>query len=122
MPKLDATHLPERINARLADLKAGKEVSIRDIKALLNDEQIASIDEAWKEQQLLRKQKKARTKEEEAELGWKSKREIYIKVYENALKACQVNLLSEYKKKLHESEVRGAKIYLDAFFCEKYRE
>lgn len=69
MPKLDGTHLPSRLAERLADLKAGKEVAARDIKALLNDEQIAAMDAAWAEQQALRKGKRARTKEEEKELG-----------------------------------------------------
>ena len=46
MPKLDGTHLPERLEQRLADLKEGKEVAIRDVKALLSDEQIAAMD-AW---------------------------------------------------------------------------
>jgi hypothetical protein len=82
MPKLDGTHLPERLAERLADLKADKEVAARDVKALLNDEQIAKMDAAWKEQQALRKVKRARTKEEERELGWKTKREIYIETYE----------------------------------------
>ena len=119
MPKLDATHLPQRINARLADLKAGKEVSIRDIKALLNDEQIIAMEAAWIEQQALRKGKQARNKEQEKELGWKSKRDIYIDAYENAFKACEVNLLNAYKKKLKNAEIKAAKIYLDAFFAAK---
>jgi hypothetical protein len=33
MPKLNGTHLPERLTSRLADLKSGKEVAARDIKA-----------------------------------------------------------------------------------------
>jgi len=116
MPKIDATHLPSRINKRLADLKAGKEVSIRDIKALLSNEQIAEMESAWQEQQELRKVKRARTKEEGKELGWKSKREIYIEVYERALNHNEENLLAAHKKKLQDAEVRAAKIYLDAFF------
>jgi hypothetical protein len=65
MPRLDGTHLPGRLRERLADLKSGKEVAARDIKALLSDEQIAATDIAWEVQQDLRKKKRARTKEEE---------------------------------------------------------
>ena len=119
MPKLDATHLPQRISARLADLKAGKEVSIRDIKALLNDEQITAMEAAWNAQQALRKGKQARNKEQEKELGWRSKREVYIEAYEQAFHECNSNLLSAYKKKLKDAEVRAAKIYSDAFFSAK---
>ncbi len=48
MPKLDGTHLPERLAERLADLKADKEVAARDVKALLSDDQIAAMEAAWK--------------------------------------------------------------------------
>lgn len=119
MPKLDATHLPERINARLSDLKLGNEVSVRDIKVLLNEDQIAAMEAAWSEQQELRKVKRARSKEEEMALGWKSKREIYIETYENALKESNANLLNAYKKKMKDAEARFARIYLDAFFAAK---
>ena len=78
MPKLDITHIAERLQERLTDLKAGKEIAAREIRALLNDEQLTAMDAAWTEQQALRKKKKARTKEEELALGWKTKREIHI--------------------------------------------
>lgn len=55
MPKLDLTHIADRLKARLAELKAGKEVAAREIRALLNDEQLAAMDAAWVEQQDLRK-------------------------------------------------------------------
>ena len=55
MPKLDETHMPERLANRLNDLKSGKEVSARDIKALLDDEQVNAMHTAWSEQQALRK-------------------------------------------------------------------
>lgn len=115
MPKIDATHLPSRINKRLADLKAGKEVSIRDIKALLSDEQVTEMEAAWKEQRELRKKKRARTKEEENELGWKDKRQIYIEAYERASVSSENNLLAEYKMKMKEAEVKAVSVYLDAF-------
>jgi hypothetical protein len=34
MPKLNGTHLPERLASRLADLKSGKEVAARDTKSV----------------------------------------------------------------------------------------
>lgn len=100
---------------RLADLKAGKEVAARDVKALLNDEQVEAMDAAWAEQQALRKKKKARTKEEEKELGWKSKRDVCIEVYERALNDAQDNELSAWKKKQQNSEIRAARIFFEAW-------
>jgi len=111
MPKLDGTHLPQRLAERLADLKAGKEVAARDLKALLNDEQIAEMDAAWAEQQVLRKQKRARTKEEEADLGWKTKREIYIEAYEKALSEASDGVLEELERLQLEATKRQMRIY-----------
>lgn len=120
MPKLDATHLPSRIHARLEDLKAGVSVSVRDIKALLSAEQIQAMNDAWLEQQKLRKVKRARTKEEEKQLGWKSKREIYTEAYENALSNVEVNALNSLRLKIQEANVKASKAYLDAFFNAKF--
>lgn len=111
MPKLDGTHLPQRLAERLADLKAGKEVAARDLKALLNDDQIAEMEAAWAEQQLLRKQKRARTKEEEAALGWKTKREIHIEAYERAVAAANDGLLEEFERLQLEATKRQMRIY-----------
>lgn len=111
MPKLDGTHLPERLAERLADLKTDKEVAVRDLKALLNDEQIAEMDTAWKEQQALRKVKRARTKDEERELGWKTKREIYIEAYEKALSEASDGVLEELERLQLEATKRQMRIY-----------
>jgi hypothetical protein len=119
MPKLDGTHLPSRLASRLDELKAGKEVAARDIRALLTDEQIAEMDAAWAAQQELRKKKRARTKEEEQELGWKTKRDIYIEAYERALKAAQESELEALEQRMFKAEVRQARVFLDAFFAKR---
>ena len=111
MPKLDGTHLPERLAERLSDLRAGKEVAARDVKALLSEEQIAAMDAAWEEQQALRKIKRARTKEEERELGWKSKREIYIEAYEKAFNEASDGVLEELERLQLEATKRQMRIY-----------
>jgi len=113
MPKLDGTHLPQRLAERLTDLKAGKEVAVRDLKALLNDEQIAQMEAAWAEQQLLRKKKRARTKEEEAALGWKSKRDIHIETYERAVAAANDGLVEEFERLQLEATKRQMRIYFE---------
>ena len=113
MPKLDGTHLPQRLAERLADLKADKEVAARDIKALLTDEQIAEMEAAWAEQQALRKVKRARTKEEEQELGWKTKREIYIEAYEKAFNEASDGVLEELERLQLEATKRQMRIYFE---------
>ncbi|CAN1512159.1 hypothetical protein MCERE1_00819 [Burkholderiaceae bacterium] len=113
MPKLDGTHLPQRLAERLADLKADKEVAARDIKALLTDKQIAEMEAAWAEQQALRKVKRARTKEEEQELGWKTKREIYIEAYEKAFNEASDGVLEELERLQLEATKRQMRIYFE---------
>ena len=82
MPKLDPFQISSRLHDKLEDLLAGKEVAARDLKVLLSDERLAAMEQAWAEQKALRKKKRARTKEEEAALGWKSKRQIQIDAVE----------------------------------------
>lgn len=120
MPKLDGTHLPERLRTRLDALKAGEEVAARDIRALLSHEQIDAMDAAWDEQQALRK-KKAKTKEEEKELGRKTKREIHIEAYEQALQVAEGEVLAALKDRIKKNEMRAARIYLDGY-CKALEE
>lgn len=118
MPKLDHWQINERLKARLEELRQGKDVAARDLRALLTSEQAAAMDAAWAEQQALRKGKRARTKEEEAALGWKSKRDIHIEAYERAVEESGSGELEALKQKARQVEVRRAKVYLDAYFEE----
>lgn len=115
MPKLDLTHIAERLQERLTDLKAGKEVAAREIRALLNDKQLTAMDAAWAEQQELCKKKKAKTKEDEPALGWKTKREIHIDAYDKALNEANDLQVGAWKKKLSNAEVRQARIYFESY-------
>ncbi len=114
MPKLDATHIAERLHTRLADLEAGKEVAAKDIRALLTPSQIAAMDAAWAEQQELRKVATARTEAEKQALGWKTKRDIHIETYKRAIADSNKNILAELQKLQDQAEIRQAKIYLNA--------
>jgi hypothetical protein len=116
MPKLDGTHIAERLNERLEKLRSGEEVAKREIEALLTDEQVAAMNAAWEAQQALRKQKRARTKEEEIALGWKTKREIQIEAYERAITEADAAMLATLEGLMRKDEVRQARIYLDSYF------
>ena len=113
MPKLDGTHIAERLKERIAKLKNGEEVAARDLRALLTDEQTAALEVAKKAQQELKKIKRARTKEEEKVLGWKSIREIHIEALEAALKDAEDDELNAWEKRLRDAEIRQARIYFD---------
>ena len=116
MPKLDGTHIAERLRGRLEELREGKEVAARDLRALLTDEQIALMDAAWALQQGLRKERRAKTKEEVA-LGWKSKRDIHIEAYEQAIAKADAEMLGTLEELQHKAQVRQAKIYLTSYFA-----
>ena len=93
----------------------GEEVARRELETLLTTQQIEAWDAAWNEQKRLRKAKRARTKEEEAALGWKSKREITIEAIQAALNESDDGLLDEIDRLLYKTEVRAAKIFMASY-------
>jgi hypothetical protein len=115
MPKLDPIQTADRLRQRLEELIVGKEVAARDLKALLTDAQIAAIDEAWAAQQALRKQKRARTKDEQVALGWKSKRDVQIEIVQKAVAEFEAQELEAYEELLHQRELKVARVFMDAF-------
>lgn len=116
MPKLNITHLPQRLKERLAKLERGEEVAIKDIKALLEDEQIERMDKAWAEQEVLRKtHKRPKTKEQEQAIGWKTKLEVRIEIYKQAIAEAEGGLLDGIRKLQADSEVKAAKVFMDAW-------
>lgn len=114
MPKLNGIQTLERLMGRLAQLEAGEEIAAKEIRSLLTLEQQQELEDAWKEQQELRKGKRARTEEEEKELGWKTKREVRIDVFKRAVETAVGNLDSELKKRDVEIAKRQLRIYFEA--------
>ena len=112
MPKLDNTHIADRLRERLADLKSDKEVAAREIKKLLNEKQLKAVEEEKAKQKKLKKEKIARTKEQQKEFGYKSIREIYIEAYEKAIN--ELDEVGAWDKKLQDAEVRQMRIYMDS--------
>ena len=117
MPKLNHFQIKARLEARLAELESGVEIEARDIKVLLTDEQNELLDRLWDEQQLIRTTHKTKAKAEADGLVWKTKKEIRIDVYKQAIAEANNSALDEILKEQEASEVRGAKIFMDAY-CE----
>ena len=116
MPELDDTHTSQRLQWRIAQLEAGDEIAKRDIYAVLDQQQQQALESELAAQQGLKKLSRARTDEEKKAVGWKTIREVRIEVLKRALAQAATRELGAWKKKVHDSEVRGAKIYLEAFF------
>jgi len=114
MPKLDGTHFVERLQKRIAELEAGNELAARDVAALLTPEQSQQLADAWAEQQRLRQLKPARSKSEQQELGWRSKREVRLEVLREALMQAMKSEKDAWKHKVLKVKVRQTRIYFDA--------
>jgi hypothetical protein len=118
MPKLDGTHIVERLRRRLAELNEGKEVARRDLVALLTAEQVATMDAAWERQQQLRATRRARNDAEATALGQKSKRDIHIEAVESALSEAADAELAAWARKTRDAEIRQARIHFDTLTSE----
>jgi hypothetical protein len=115
MPKLDGTHILQRLTERLAKLEAGEEIAAKEIRSLLTPEQQQELDDLWEEQQALRKAKRARTEAEGKALGWKTKREVRIEVFKRALATAWEGIDSEFERLQEQASIRQAKIYFDEY-------
>lgn len=115
MPELDDTHAIPRLQKRIAELEAGNEIAKRDVYAVLNEQQQQELEFELAAQQALKKQGRARTDEARRALGWKTIREVRIEVLKRALAQAETNELVALKRKLHDAEVRRARIYMQAF-------
>jgi hypothetical protein len=115
MPKLDGTHILQRLTERISQLKAGEEIAAKEIRSLLTTKQQQELDDLWEEQQALRKGKKARTEEEGKALGWKTKREVRIEVFTRALATAWEGIDSEFERLQAQATIRQAKIYFDEY-------
>ena len=118
MPKLNEIQLAERLRKRIAELEAGVEIAAKDVRALLTDTQYQQLETAWKNQQALRKQKRATTEKQQKALGWKTKRELRIEAFKQAVEELEGNELEALQKLQLKKEARRARVYLGTFFEE----
>jgi hypothetical protein len=114
MPKLDPTHIHDRLRKRIEQLEAGETLAARDINALLTPKQQKELKEAWAKQQQLRKSHKTKAAAERDGVIWKTIREVRLDVFRNAFEDAQLGLPGAFKKLLHDVEVRSARIYMAA--------
>ncbi len=117
MPKLNDTHLPERIKEAIKQLEAGVEVEAKKNKTLLNAQQQKALEDAWLIQQALREQHKPpKTEEEKKKIGWKDKREVRIDIYKQALADLEENIFDIHLKQLDKEQAKATKAYLKGYF------
>lgn len=116
MPKLNATHLPQRLQEAIEQLERGEEVEAKKNKTLLNERQQKALEDAWAEQQELRKKHKPpKTEEEKRKLGWKDKREVRIEIYQQAYDELQSNVVEDIRELQRQREAKVNRVYMDAW-------
>ena len=117
MPKLNATHLPERLKEAIEQLENGIEVEAKKNKTLLNVEQQKALEDAWEKQQALRKtHKPPKTEEEKKKIGWKDKREVRIEIYRKALTELEEDIFDIHLKQLEKEQAKATRAYLKGYF------
>ena len=123
MPKLNDTHLPERLKEAIKQLEAGEEVEAKKNKTLLNATQQKELENAWTQQQALRKKHKPpKTEEEKKKIGWKDKREVRIDIYKQALAELEENFVDIHLKQLAKEQAKATRAYLKGYFGASERQ
>lgn len=115
MPKLNNIQIAERLRKRIAELEIAKEIVAKDVRALLTDEQMVRLDAAWQQQELLRKGQRATTEEQKRALGWKTKREVRLEAFRQALDEANGSMLKTLNVLQQKSMVRQTRIYMDTY-------
>jgi hypothetical protein len=116
MPKLNNTHLPERIQEHIAKMERGEEVEAKKDKTLLNEQQQKQLKEALAQQQQLKKtHKRPKTQEEKDAIGWKEIRDVRLGIYKQALEELNANVVDDIKKLQKQRETQAAKIFMEAW-------
>jgi hypothetical protein len=120
MPKLNTIHLPSRLQEHIEKMERGEEVEAKKDKTLLNKAQQQALKDALlKQQQLKKKHKRPKTQADKDKIGWKEIREVRLEIYKIALADISDNLVDIYEKELSDTEVKAARVFLDAYFNAK---
>lgn len=116
MPKLSPIQKLSRIQEVIEQLERGEEVEAKKNKALLDDELLEAYEIAKENQRKIRDQyKQPKTQEEKDRIGWKSPREVRIKIYKQALNALSANAVNDIKELQKQREAKANRIYMDAW-------
>ena len=116
MPKLNNTHLPERIQEHIAKIERGEEVEAKKDKTLLNEQQQKELKEALAQQQQLKKtHKRPKTQEEKDAIGWKEIREVRLEIYRQALEVLNANVVDDIRELQRQREAKAARVFMEAW-------
>lgn len=116
MPKLNATHLPERLQEHIAKMKRGEEVEAKKDKTLLSDKWQQALKDALQAQKVLKKShKRPKTQAEKDALGWKEIREVRLAIYQQALRELNDEIVGHMRQLQRQREAKAARVFMDAW-------
>jgi len=116
MPKLNNTHLSERIQEHITKMERGEEVEAKKDKTLLNEQLQKELKEALAQQQQLKKtHKRPKTQEEKDAIGWKEIREVRLEIYRQALEQLSANVVDDIRELQRQREARAARVFMEAW-------
>lgn len=116
MPKINATHLTERLQDHIAKMERGKEVEAKKDKTLLSNEWQQALKDALQAQKALKKShKRPKTQAEKDALGWKEIREVRLEIYRQALGELKDDMHLHIRKLQQQREAKAARVFMDAW-------
>lgn len=116
MPKINATHLTERLQDHIAKMERGEEVEAKKDKTLLSDKWQQALKDALQAQKALKKShKRPKTQAEKDALGWKEIREVRLEIYRQALGELKDDMHLHIRKLQQQREAKAARVFMDAW-------
>lgn len=116
MPKLNNTHLPQRIQEHIEKMERGEEVEAKKDKTLLSALQQQALKDALKAQKVLKKtHKRPKSQEEKDKIGWKEIREVRLEIYRQALNELKKNAVADIRELQRRREAKANRVFMDAW-------
>jgi hypothetical protein len=116
MPKLNAIHLPERLQEHIAKMKRGEEVEAKKDKTLLSNKWQKALKDALQSQKVLKKShKRPKTQAKKDALGWKEIREVRLAIYQQALLELNDEMVYHMQQLQRQREAKAARVFMDAW-------
>jgi hypothetical protein len=116
VPKINNTHIAERIAEHIERMEHGLEVESKKDKTLLNETQQQALKNALGYQRQLKKNnKRPKTQAEKDAMGWKEIRDVRLEIYKQALEQLNANVVDDIKELQRQREAKAARVFMDAW-------
>lgn len=116
MPKINNTHIAERIAEHIERMERGLEVEAKKDKTLLNDTQQHALKTALEHQRQLKKSnKRPKTQAEKDVMGWKEIRDVRLDFYKQTLEELKANAVDDIFELQQKREAKANRVFMDAW-------